>query len=219
MYVCVCVCTVVCVEKERDIRADLPNGWSDLCVFGCSTNLISSMALIPQLLCFCFSGSKLNLFLFSSVPPSSSTVPTSYRSRLLPELVESPNSGPTEWRRSDWMQAQDVSLGCDLMEEREGSPEREPQVLGLFAYSKCTVCVSFACLTYRIVFHWLFLFLPTWYSWWQSVKNRATVWHSLNCITHSVLYHFCNLHFLELNCISTAILAGLKAGFCTVYLR
>lgn len=103
----------MCVEKEEDVRADLSNGWSDLYVF----KILSPANL---------------LFLFLPHDTYTHLFPLSHRSRLLPKLVEGPNSGPTGWRRSDRMQAQDVSLGCHFLEEGEGIPEREPQVPGFF---------------------------------------------------------------------------------------
>lgn len=47
-------------------------------------------------------------------------------------------------------------------------------------------CVHFFCLPYlQNSISLTYFIFPTWYSWWQSVKNRATAWHNLNCITHS----------------------------------
>lgn len=123
-YQSVCVCANNACRKKT--TWELMDGVT--CIFiGCSSALISSIALPP-------------------LPPSSvsftiltvslsSPLPVSHRPRLLPELVEGPDSGPTGWRCSDWMQAQDVSSGCNFLEEGEGSLERELQVLSFFVWS------------------------------------------------------------------------------------
>lgn len=123
--------------------------------------------------------------------------PTSHCSRLHPEHVEGPNSGSTGWRRSDRMQAQDVSSGCNLLEKREGSPEREPQV----PVSLCWAVSAFRAwpqsfhlmlylqnsvsLTCYFIFPYLIFMVTN-----HKEQNHSVTQYNLNCTPCSALHHF-----------------------------
>lgn len=92
------------------MRADLPNGWNDLHVLRMllySHFLNSSFPFAPLSLSLTVNKTYV-LFLLLLSPsqylhPSLYTLSISHRARLLPELVEGPNSGSTEWRRPNRM--------------------------------------------------------------------------------------------------------------------
>lgn len=125
LLLCVHICLSVDKPNEKDTTTNVA------CIFiGLSSTLISSVALriYP---CPCFFLLIHDTHSVSLSLPS----PVSHCPRLLPELAEGPDSSPTGWRCSDWMQAQDVSSGCHFLEEGEGSLEGELQVRRFFVQS------------------------------------------------------------------------------------